>query len=53
MLTNAAVMDDALYAGGWQRGMNRIPLSGGQPTFLPMADEVTAIVAWNGRLLAE
>ena len=53
ILTNGLVLGNALYAGGWLRGINRIPLSGtGVPTFLPLTDEVTAIVPWKGNLLA-
>lgn len=52
ILTNAMIVNGALYAGGWQRGINRIPISGDtSPTFLPIDDEVTAIAPWEGDLL--
>lgn len=53
-LTNAVLLDGGILAGGWGPGITRIPLERwGQQTFIPLPDEITAIVPWqNGSMLA-
>lgn len=53
-LTNAIAVQGALIAGGWGQGISRIPVDNwNQQSFVPLADEVTALVPWrNGNLLA-
>ena len=54
MITNGLRVGDMLYAAGWTPGIVSISLSEGYETgFIPLNDEVTAMVPWNnGDLLA-
>lgn len=53
-LTNAIVVNGALIAGGWGKGISRIPVDHwDQQSFVPLTDELTALVPWkDGKLLA-
>ncbi|MBK8339285.1 MAG: hypothetical protein IPK99_04450 [Flavobacteriales bacterium] len=47
-VTNGLVLGDRLYAGGWSAGIERLDLDRpNAPEFIPLADEVTAMVPWG------
>lgn len=53
MLTNACVVGNELFAGGWGPGLSRFTIDRwDQQTYMPFDDEITAIVPWrNGSVL--
>ncbi len=51
--TAALLVDDVLYMGGWQSGVDAHPLNGSAPTVIPVPDEVLSMAPWSdGRFLA-
>lgn len=48
MLTNACVIGNELFAGGWGPGLSRFTIDHwDEQTYMPFDDEITAIVPWR------
>lgn len=47
ILTNGLRVGDQLFTGGWDAGIQRIPLNGGAPEPVPAKDAVIGMVPWG------